>query len=103
MSYFPGVFITQYHKSRAGYFVNHDLIANGNPTDMQLPHRIETNSYSTILLKIYLKNSISKTLLNTNEKGIYLAITEILDLDHQLLFGLMPHFSVCFCPPHLLF
>jgi hypothetical protein len=29
MSYFPGVFITQYHKSRAGYFINHDLLVNG--------------------------------------------------------------------------
>lgn len=30
MSYFPGVFITQYHKSRAGYFINHDSIMNGS-------------------------------------------------------------------------
>lgn len=29
MSYFPGVFITQYHKARAGYFINHDLLVNG--------------------------------------------------------------------------
>ena len=29
MSYFPGVFITQYHKSRAGYYINHDLLMNG--------------------------------------------------------------------------
>lgn len=29
MSYFPGVYITQYHKSRAGYFINHDLLMNG--------------------------------------------------------------------------
>ena len=31
MSYFPGVFITQYHKSRAGYYINHDLLMNGTP------------------------------------------------------------------------
>ena len=29
MSYFPGVFITQYHKARAGYYINHDLLMNG--------------------------------------------------------------------------
>ena len=29
MSYFPGVFISQYHKSRAGYYINHDLLMNG--------------------------------------------------------------------------
>lgn len=32
MSYFPGVFITQYHKTRAGYFINHDLLINGTPS-----------------------------------------------------------------------
>ena len=26
MSYFPGFFITQFHKNRAGYFINHDLL-----------------------------------------------------------------------------
>jgi hypothetical protein len=35
MSYFPGVFITQYHKSRAGYFINHDLLINGTPSHNQ--------------------------------------------------------------------
>lgn len=29
MSYFPGVFVTQTHKSRNGYFLNHDLLLNG--------------------------------------------------------------------------
>ena len=32
MSYFPGVFVSQYHKSRAGYYINHDLLMHGIPS-----------------------------------------------------------------------
>lgn len=55
MSYFPGVFITQHHKSRSGYFVNHDLLINGRPSLTQLLPKIETNLSSTSLLNIHLK------------------------------------------------
>ena len=29
MSYFAGLLTTQYHKSRAGYYINHDLLMSG--------------------------------------------------------------------------
>lgn len=57
MSYFPGIFITQYHKSRAGYFINHDLLINGTPLLTQPLPKTEKNSSSTISHKTYRKNS----------------------------------------------
>lgn len=56
MSYFPGVFITQYHKSRAGYFINHDLLMNGRATPTQPLPKLATNSSSTISPKTSLRN-----------------------------------------------
>ncbi len=70
MSYFPGVFITQYHKSRAGYFINHDLLINGTYSPIKPPPNPETNSSSTISLKMYPKNSATAMLSNIRGKGI---------------------------------
>ena len=73
MSYFPGVFITQYHKSRAGYFINHDLLINGTPTIIKLLPNPEINLSFTISLKMYHKNSPILMLSNIKGKGISIA------------------------------
>ena len=69
MSYFPGVFITQYHKSRAGYYINHDLLMNGNSPSTQPPPTLGTNSSSTTSQKTLPKNYTPKTNSNTIKKG----------------------------------
>ena len=56
MSYFPGVFITQYHKSRSGYFINHDLLINGKHTATQPLPKPATSLSSTSLRSTLLRN-----------------------------------------------
>lgn len=33
MSYFSGIFTTQYHKSKSGYFLNHDILMSSTHTN----------------------------------------------------------------------
>ena len=70
MSYFPGVFITQYHKCRAGYYINHDLLMNGTPSLTQPPQTPATNSSSTTSLRMSRRSSPTRTVSSTARKGI---------------------------------
>jgi hypothetical protein len=72
MSYFPGIFITQYHKSRAGYFINHDLLINGISELIQPLPKTERNSSSTTSQKMYPKKSTTQITSNINAKGTIL-------------------------------
>ena len=82
MSYFPGVFITQYHKSRAGYYINHDLLMNGTPAFRQPPPTPAPNLSSTISHKTPLKNCIPKINSSTTRKGS--TFTMQVHQNHQL-------------------
>ena len=74
MSYFPGVFITQYHKSRAGYYINHDLLMNGTSPLTQLLLTLETDSSFTTSQRTLPKSCILKINSNTINKGSQLHI-----------------------------
>ena len=74
MSYFPGVFITQYHKSRAGYFINHDLLMNGTAPHTQPPPKLATNSSSTLSLRMSRRNSTTQMPSSTSAKGTHSSI-----------------------------
>lgn len=69
MSYFPGVFITQYHKSRAGYFINHDLLVNGTRSRTQPLPKLATNSSSTTSPRTCRRSSTTSTQSSTSAKG----------------------------------
>lgn len=69
MSYFSGVFVSQYHKSRAGYYINHDLLMHGTSSVMQ-PHPMpKENLSSTTSPKILPKSCRPLTSSNTTVKG----------------------------------
>lgn len=70
MSYFPGFFITQYHKSRSGYFINHDLLINGSFFTMQLHLKLAINLSSISQLNILLKNQPPEIIFNIYATGI---------------------------------
>ena len=70
MSYFPGVFITQYHKSRSGYFINHDLLINCTPSIIQLLPKLAINSSSTLLQNTLLKKLPLEIIFSIFVKGI---------------------------------